>query len=34
MFSRRGDKEVSRFSEDQDELAGASQQMTLEKLFP
>jgi len=31
---KKGDKEVSRFSEEQDKLAGASQQMTLEKLFP
>ena len=31
---KKGEKEVSRFSEEQDKLAGASQQMTLEKLFP
>jgi GWxTD domain-containing protein len=31
---KQGDKEVSRFAEDQDKLAGASQQMTLEKLLP
>ncbi len=31
---KRGDQEVSRFMEDKDKLAGASQQMTLEKLFP
>jgi hypothetical protein len=31
---KKGDQEVSRFMEDQDKLAGASQQMTLEKLYP
>jgi GWxTD domain-containing protein len=31
---KKGEKEVSRFAEEQDKLAGASQQMTLEKLFP
>jgi hypothetical protein len=31
---KKGEKEVSRFSEQQDKLAGASQQMTLEKLLP
>jgi GWxTD domain-containing protein len=31
---KKGDKELSRFSEQKDKLAGASQQMTLEKLFP
>ncbi len=31
---KKGDKEVSRFLEEQDKLAGAAQQMTLEKLFP
>jgi hypothetical protein len=31
---RKGEKEVSRFMEDQDKLTGASQQMTLEKLYP
>jgi GWxTD domain-containing protein len=31
---RKGEKEVSRFAEEQDKLTGASQQMTLEKLYP
>jgi hypothetical protein len=31
---RKGEKEVSRFMEEQDQLTGASQQMTLEKLYP
>ena len=31
---RKGEKEVSRFMEEQDKLTGASQQMTLEKLYP
>ncbi len=31
---KKGDKEISRFMEEQDKLAGASQQMTLEKLYP
>jgi GWxTD domain-containing protein len=31
---RKGEKEVSRFMEEQDKLMGASQQMTLEKLYP
>jgi hypothetical protein len=31
---RKGEKEISRFTEEKDKLAGASQQMTLEKLFP
>jgi GWxTD domain-containing protein len=31
---KKGDQEISRFMEDQDKLAGASQQMTLEKLYP
>lgn len=31
---KKGDKEISRFQEEQDKLAGASQQMTLEKLYP
>jgi GWxTD domain-containing protein len=31
---KTGDKEVSRFQEDKEILSGASQQMTLEKLFP
>jgi hypothetical protein len=31
---RKGEKEVSRFMEEQNNLAGASQQMTLEKLYP
>jgi GWxTD domain-containing protein len=31
---RKGSEEVSRFLEEQEKLAGASQQMTLEKLYP
>jgi hypothetical protein len=31
---KTGDKEISRFQEDKEVLSGASQQMTLEKLFP
>jgi GWxTD domain-containing protein len=31
---KKGDQEVSRFMEEQEKLAGASQQMTLEKYFP
>lgn len=31
---RKGEKEVSRFMEEQDKLTGAAQQMTLEKLYP
>jgi hypothetical protein len=31
---KQGDKEVSRFMEEEEKLAGASQQMTLEKLLP
>jgi GWxTD domain-containing protein len=31
---KKGDKEIARFAEDQDKLAGAAQQMTLEKLYP
>ena len=31
---KKGDREISRFQEEQDKLAGASQQMTLEKLYP
>ena len=31
---KKGDKEIARFSEDQTKLAGAAQQMTLEKLYP
>ncbi|MSO21846.1 MAG: GWxTD domain-containing protein [Acidobacteria bacterium] len=31
---RKGEKEVSRFMEEQEKLTGASQQMTLEKLYP
>jgi len=31
---KKGEKEVSRFMEEQEKLTGASQQMTLEKLYP
>jgi len=31
---KKGDQEVSRFMEEQEKLAGAAQQMTLEKYFP
>ena len=34
LVLRKGEKEVSRFAEEQDKLTGASQQMTLEKLYP